>query len=188
MIPTLYEKFQSWSATGSVYVFSDTHFDDIDCKYMDPGWISPREQIEILKKKVHRGDTLLHLGDVGDPEYLRELRCYKVLIMGNHDQSKEKFQPYFDEVYEGPLFISKKILLSHEPIEGMNWCFNIHGHDHSDKYCKDMYHLNVAANVCGYTPVNLKDVIKGGALANVKSIHRVAIDGAVRRKGERNEV
>ena len=25
-----------------------------------------------------------------------------------------------------------KILLSHEPVYGLPWCLNIHGHDHSD--------------------------------------------------------
>ena len=27
---------------------------------------------------------------LGNPEYLNKLKCYKVLIMGNHDQSSEK--------------------------------------------------------------------------------------------------
>ena len=181
MIDSLYEKFQSWSAKGSIYIISDTHFDDIDCKYMDLNWIDPIEQVKRLRV-ASKNDVLIHLGDVGDPKYLRELRCYKVLIMGNHDQSKEKFQSYFDEIYEGPLFISKKILLSHEPIPGLEWCFNIHGHDHSNTCCKDEYHLNVAANVCKYTPVNLKTIIKSGALAHIKSIHRVVIDEATARK------
>ena len=34
MIPTLYEKFKPWSEKGSVYIISDTHFDDSDCKLM----------------------------------------------------------------------------------------------------------------------------------------------------------
>ena len=66
MIPSLYPTFRErWSATGSVYIISDTHFDDADCKFMDPNWISPAEHIAILKKKIHKGDTLIHLGDVG---------------------------------------------------------------------------------------------------------------------------
>lgn len=68
----------------------------------------------------------------------------------------------FDEVYSGPLFISDKILLSHEPVFGLSWCLNIHGHDHSnmEKYADGCKHLNVAANVCDYTPVNLGQLIK----------------------------
>ena len=48
MIASLYEPFQHWALHGSVYILSDTHFDDIDCKFMDPNWISPEEQLEII--------------------------------------------------------------------------------------------------------------------------------------------
>lgn len=45
MILTLYEPFRHWSETGPVYILSDPHFDDPDCKLMDPGWIEPEEQV-----------------------------------------------------------------------------------------------------------------------------------------------
>ena len=45
MIPTLYEPFRHWSEKGSVYILSDLHFDDADCKFMSPDWITPQEQI-----------------------------------------------------------------------------------------------------------------------------------------------
>ena len=50
MISSLYDKFKPWSATGSVYIISDTHFDDSDCKLMDPNWITPQEHMEIIKQ------------------------------------------------------------------------------------------------------------------------------------------
>ena len=130
MIKTLYEPFQKWSEKGSVWIISDTHFEDVNCKDMDPNWVTPEEHIAILKKHIGKNDTLIHLGDVGNPEWMRKLRCYKVLIMGNHDQSKEKFDPYFNEVYTGPLTIGKKLILSHEPLN-IPWSLNIHGHEHS---------------------------------------------------------
>ena len=77
MISSLYEKFKSWSATGSVYIISDTHFDDADCKLMDPNWIDPKDHMNIIKAEVHKPDTLIHLGDVGDASYLDELKCHK---------------------------------------------------------------------------------------------------------------
>ena len=52
MIPTLYEPFRHWSEGGSVYILSDLHFDDLDCKLMDPGWITPQEQLAIINKNV----------------------------------------------------------------------------------------------------------------------------------------
>ena len=36
MIETLYPVFRKWSEKGSVYIVSDTHFEDSDCKLMDP--------------------------------------------------------------------------------------------------------------------------------------------------------
>lgn len=83
---TLYEPFRHWSENGSVYILSDPHLGDSDCKLMNPGWIEP----------------------------------YK-------------------------------------------------------KGCK---HLNLAANVCDYTPVSLGKLIKDGILSDITTIHRMTINQA----------
>ena len=174
MIPTLYEPFKKWSATGSVYIISDTHFDDVDCKLMDPAWIPAQEATDILKSKIHRGDTLIHLGDVGNSAYIDQLKCYKVLITGNHDKLSE-ISSHFDEVYTGPLFIADRILLSHEPIYGLEkFALNIHGHVHQGAlYAYN--HINLASDVCGYTPINLGALIKEGWLSNIPNYHRLTV-------------
>ena len=92
----------------------------------------------------------------------------------------------FDEVYEGPLFVSEKILLSHEPIDSP-YALNIHGHDHSKHTYNDDRHLNVCAENIDYTPVSLKDIINSGILKKIDSIHRVTIDTATERAMERRE-
>lgn len=176
MIKTLYKCFQHWSEKGSVYLISDTHFDDIDCKLMDKNWITPEEHIKKLSA-ITKNDTLIHLGDVGNPEYLNKLKCHKVLIMGNHDQSSEKFKLYFNEIYSGPLIIAEKLIISHEPLN-INWAFNIHGHDHNKNNKGDIFHLNIASNVINYNYYDLNKIIKSGALKNIKSIHRITIDNA----------
>ena len=184
MIKALYQPFQHWSDGGSVYILSDTHFADSDCKLMDPGWVSPEEQVEIINKTVAKGDTFVCLGDVGDPDYVRMIKARKkILLLGNHDR-RILYKDLFDEIYTGPLFISDKILLSHEPVYGLTWCLNIHGHDHNnmEAYMDGCKHLNLAANVCGYTPVNLGKLINGGILSDIDSIHRTTIDRAVERK------
>ena len=62
-----------------------------------------------------KGDTFVCLGDVGAPEYVKEIKARKkILILGNHD-AKGAYTKYFDEIYAGPIFIAEKILLSHEP-------------------------------------------------------------------------
>ncbi len=189
MIPTLYEAFKHWSEGGSVYILSDLHFDDADCKLMDPGWITPEEQLAIINGIVRKNDTFVCLGDVGKAEYLKSIKAKrKILILGNHD-ARGAYVDCFDELYAGPVFIAEKILLSHEPVYGLPWCLNIHGHDHNcvelyREYCK---HINLAANVCGYTPMNLGKIIKEGALADIPSIHRVTIDNATKRKQLKEE-
>ena len=52
MILTLYEPFRHWSETGSVYILSDPHFGDSDCKLMDPGWIEPEEQVARIRRSL----------------------------------------------------------------------------------------------------------------------------------------
>lgn len=184
MISSLYDKFKPWSATGSVYIISDTHFDDSDCKLMDPDWITPQEHMDIIKQDVRKGDVLIHLGDVGDASYLDELKCYKVLITGNHDVMS-KVASHFDEVYTGPLFIADRILLSHEPIEGLeSFAMNIHGHDHAANFRHN--HVNLTSNVCHFRVFNLGASIKGGLLSQIENYHRIIIDQANERKKEVN--
>ena len=164
MIKTLYEIFQHWSAKGSVYLLSDLHLNDDDCLLMDPDWIPPEEQIGIINNKVTRGDTFICLGDVGSPEFAAQIKAgHKVLLLGNHDHRKD-YKDIFDD--------------------GLSWCLNIHGHDHNgiEPYAEGCKHLNLAANVCGYTPVSLGDLIKGGILADINGIHRQTIDRAAERK------
>ena len=123
MLPQLCECFQHWSADGSVYIYSDPHFEDSDCKIMDATWPTPAEQIAKINAKVHKGDTLIILGDIGNPEYIKRIKAgYKVLIAGNHDvgltnykktithEIKEIFAEYVDneEKYEIDVAIERK--------------------------------------------------------------------------------
>lgn len=191
MINSLYKEYADrWSSTGSVYIISDTHFDDPDCKLMDPNWISPQEHMQIIKADVHRNDTLIHLGDVGDAAYLDELKCHKVLITGNHDVLS-KVASHFDEVYTGPLFIADRLVLSHEPLSGLeDWSWNTHGHIHSPIHDKTYYmpnHVNLASNVYHFRVFNLGASIKGGLLSQIENYHRITIGTATEKKQKKEE-
>ena len=72
MIETLYKQFQYWSDGGSVSLISDPHFDDADREFMGYD-ITEEEQINILKKRCHKTDTLICLGDCGNTEYFKQL-------------------------------------------------------------------------------------------------------------------
>lgn len=168
---------------GNIYFYSDPHFADEEMKYLRKNYIGDDEQIARIKKVVHKNDTLIILGDIGDPTPLKNIRCYKVLICGNHDRGVSFYQEYFHEVYAGPLFISDRILLSHEPIN-LPYVLNIHGHDHAN-WDVSPRGVNMCAEQIDYTPVAFGKIIKSGIMKDIPSIHRVTVDNAIIRKEQR---
>lgn len=138
MIKSLYKIFQHWSKNGSVYLYSDPHFGDWE-SYTFRGLTTNKTkeeldqfQVDNINKVVHKSDTIIFLGDIGDPTLIKKIKGYKVLIIGNHDKGKSVYEDYFDEIYNGCLIISDRIILSHEPIDNCPpFLFNIHGHDHA---------------------------------------------------------
>ena len=181
-LPGLYDCFQHWGEKNAVWVISDTHFGDKDIQKAFPNRPSDEELIKNINQKVGKNGTLLLLGDVGDIECAKRLKGYKVLICGNHDTNITSYEEIFDEVYTGAIIISKKILLSHEPLD-ISWAFNIHGHDHAG--AKRKGHLNVCADVIGYTPIHFNQFLKSGASSKIQTIHRKTIDFATERKRKR---
>ena len=88
----------------------------------------------------------------------------------------------FDEVYEGPLMVNDRLILSHEPIYPLPpYMYNIHGHVHNNTP-NDEQHLNVCMEHIDYIPLNLTNMLKKGLLRDIDSIHREAIDRANKRK------
>lgn len=85
-----------------------------------------------------------------------------------------------DKVYNGPLIIGPKLILSHEPIE-IDGMFNIHGHIHALTLPTDR-DLNVCSMNINYTPINLNQLMKRGLTSKVDSIHRITINNANARK------
>lgn len=175
MIKGLYNSFaERWYRGGSVWFYSDPHFGDEEMKYLRKNYISDDEQVKRINSKLGKNDTIIFLGDIGDTSFIKKIKGYKVLVMGNHDSGRSNYEPFFNEIYEGILIIGPKIVLSHEPID-MRFCFNIHGHDHSGGF-KDENHLNVCAELINYTPINLTKLIKEGRFKDIEDIHRITID------------
>ena len=228
------------SKAGSVYLYSDLHFGDAEhfkllkVNNKVPDGINTVEELDELQIKninevVHKNDTLICLGDVGNVELVKKLKAgYKVLLLGNHDKGASNYirkavqlkvggvalrnpvlepsysawevvgsEPImmdnclFDEVYSGPLMISDKIILSHEPIVPCpRYLVNLHGHTHDrpHKYdFNDHIYYNFCSEAINYKPISLSKLIKEGLLSKVDDIHRVAIDRAVERKSKRNK-
>jgi calcineurin-like phosphoesterase family protein len=183
VLPGVYDMFMNrWSKFQTAHVISDLHFNEDDLKQGISKRPSDDVLVKLINSKVGRKDILFILGDCGDLEYVKQLKGYKVLIMGNHDCGATKYKEIFDEVYEGALIIGEKLILSHEPVD-IPWAFNIHGHDH--KGHKRKGHLNVCADVINYIPINLNQFLKSGPTAQVHTIHRETIDNATERKRKR---
>lgn len=184
MYKHLYDCFAHWYHGGTIYFYSDPHFNDPEMKKIRKNYISDEEQIKRIRSKVGKNDTLIILGDVGDKEWLKKLRGYKVLILGNHDAGASTYKDYVDEVYEGVLMISDKIILSHEPVD-FPYALNVHGHTHALPHKYADGYLNMCAEAINYTPVPIKEIIESGILKEIPSIHRETIDEATERKKKR---
>ena len=233
MIESLYKPFQKWSEKGTIWIFSDPHFEDEDLVNVYDDRPSADELVRRINSKVGKCDTLICLGDVGALSYVPFLRGYKVLVMGNHDSGASNYQRHifkqkfdkglfqkhealdemkrlypncaysiidsydsldnspcwevsadnqlFDEVYEGPVMISSKLMLSHEPIGCGTWALNVHGHIHARTHKNGGYHYNVCVDCHDYLPLNLNQFLKSGAFSYVVPIHRQTIDEATAR-------
>ena len=217
MIKQLYNCFKHWSDGKSVWIFSDPHFTGINTSsnkgaLLDSDEIKMRKLfdyapdeiiIENINKKVGKHDTLIILGDCGDPEVFKHLNGdYKVLIKGNHDTGSTNYEKYFSEIYSGILAISDKVILSHEPLvkelkeRGLfNICGHIHNQYEIDDLHKESYNnfLCISANMHNYEPINLGDLFnrKGEfkdfiGLSECQGIHRITIDNATARKRKRS--
>jgi len=121
----------------------------------------------------------------------KSVKLPKELFMGEHELDKHVIfdNKLFDEVYSGPLMISDKVILSHEPIIPcpdylVNLCGHVHAKDHEFVVDKHKYY-NFCAEAIDYRPVSLGNLIKNGLLSKVKDIHRVTVDGAIIRKKHR---
>ena len=96
----------------------------------------------------------------------------------------------FDEVYTGPVIIGEKLMLSHEPIHGLDYMMNIHGHVHDPKAKDNAHHLNICPDATGnFEPVNFNRLMKSGFMSKIGTLHRSTIDNATaraRKRGKKN--
>ena len=182
-LPGIYDIFnKAWNGYQTVWIISDTHFGDADLRAGMSDRPSDEELVRRLNAKVGRKDVLIILGDIGDIEFAKQLRGHKVLVMGNHDAGRTNFEGVFDEIFEGPVMLGEKLILSHEPIQ-VPWATNFHGHDHQGAKRKGCY--NFCADVIGYEPINMNQLLKSGIFKDIESIHRATIDKATERKKKR---
>lgn len=152
-----------------------------------------REILSVAKCPKCGCKKLISLGN-DDGMRLYRTQCSKCGFTGDTfgpDFHCEEDNRLFDEVYAGPLMISDKILLSHEPIAPcpdyiVNLCGHVHADSHRFKINGHKYY-NFCAEAIDYRPVSLGELIKKGLLSKIKDIHAVTVAGAVERKKRKAE-
>lgn len=122
----------------------------------------------IFWAQKHPDCGLWILGDFGDTTYLywidemRAYGCEVYFLYGNHDSTSDfdKFKEHFNEVYRYPTYITKRVLLSHEPQYPMvAGGLNVHGHLHGSKL-DSIQHLTVSCNDIQYNPISVSPIVK----------------------------
>lgn len=112
MYKNLYDNFAHWfhDGQGTVYFYSDPHFNDPEMVHLRQNYIGDEEQIKRINSKIGKYDTLVVLGDVGDIEWVRKIRGYKVLVMGNHDMGATKYKrKVIKEGFNGFLYSKEEV-------------------------------------------------------------------------------
>lgn len=87
----LYKPFEKWYRGGVIWIYSDPHFSDSDRYLIDKNWPSDEEQVAMINHCLGRNDTIIFLGDIGNIEVAKQIRGYKVLILGNHDKGASNY-------------------------------------------------------------------------------------------------
>lgn len=110
------------------------------------------------RKKLNREDEFWFLGDWGEIDYLYlldDLKCKKIMVMGNHDPKENihLYEEHFNIVYQYPVFISNKILVSHHPRICEDSVLCVSGHLHGMIVDKPNY-ICVSCNDVNYNLVS----------------------------------
>ena len=123
--------------------------------------------IKNFNKTVGKNDVVYILGDlsflntVSTTEIIKNLNGFKFLIKGNHDHKTNAAyrKMGFIEVYDKPIILNNKWILSHEPILCSTQCLkNIHGHTHNMAPNCSTFSFCVSVELIHYKPISLDDV------------------------------
>ena len=164
---------------GKVWICSDLHLGDTGIlKYERTQFKNSDEHDDFIIKRINltinKDDTFVCLGDLGkywENTITKIKNCKrKVLILGNHDrENKGKYRKYFNEVYDGPLFVNKFTVISHEPIPVSEHFINIHGHLHNANLDNDHYvNVSIAMNNYNLYPLD-KTIDKAANYPRIKA-------------------
>lgn len=116
-------------------------------------------------KKWAAGSTFWFLGDFGDLDYLWVFDMFLEkgievnFLLGNHDKAEDisKIQMYVSKVYQYPVFLSQKLVVSHFPVAVYEDSINVCGHLHGSRL-QDKNHVIASVHVANYNPISKKQL------------------------------
>lgn len=123
------------------------------------------DMVREWSEKWTPGSTLYYLGDFGDIAYLwlfdilRDAGHKVIFLYGNHDKDDDydAIAAHVDEVYKYPVYLSNKLVVSHEPVGVWKDTVNVSGHLHGAILDSPNY-INASLHVANYKPVSMKEV------------------------------
>ena len=149
------------------YIFGDMHLGDRGMfarTYSKTFETQEQYQQELISRwnkiVTEENKIVFLLGDLGQrsdiQKVIPQLRGRKYLILGNHDTyGKSFYNDLFVEVFDAPVFIGRRCVLSHHPIPVEPGVVNIHGHTH-DVFLASELHFNACPEHHEYKPLNIK--------------------------------
>lgn len=116
-------------------------------------------------KKLGPDDEFWFLGDFGDLSFLKlfdyflanDTRTY--FVLGNHDAAADipEIQCFVNKVYQYPVYLSNKLVVSHEPVATWESVINVHGHLHSAILNSPNY-INASVHVADYKMITEQNI------------------------------
>lgn len=156
---------------NEIWVISDTHFGHTNIlEYANRPFQNVDDMNEYMVERwnsvVKEGDKVYHLGDVyfKDASMLSQLNGKKRLILGNHDDGRDKkLLAVFQKILSYRMMPQFGLIFSHIPIHEKSLlrsgqeCVNVHGHIHEKPQISPR-HRNVCVEELDYTPINIEDL------------------------------
>ena len=116
-------------------------------------------------KKLGPNDEFWFLGDFGNLSFLKlfdyflanDTKTY--FVLGNHDAAADipEIRCFVSKVYQYPVYLSNKLVVSHEPVNVWENCINVHGHLHSSVLDSPNY-INASVHVANYKMITEQNI------------------------------
>lgn len=163
---------------ADIWFISDTHFfhDNIlkfehEGNRIRPMFDNVGQMNEMIAERwnasVKHGDKVYHLGDVTFKynetfaALMKSLHGRKRLVVGNHDEIKNKFlYNSFEKIQLWRLFKDEGFMCSHIPLrvdQLRHVQVNVHGHIHQNLMAEGNY-INVCVEHTNYMPINMDSI------------------------------